>query len=286
MHRRRLAYIGIAVALLVAGRFLSTPKAIAPTPPSAPVASRAPEEPSAAPLKHPPSSVSELGVVSLRPESELRELADRDRVASLVQPAHCGNADACDAVRAALRDERSTHLEVVGAADWVLDRAGIDAGMSDKGAHVFVVHVATATGARQIALRASFAAAAAVAAKIDGRVHDPVLARVESARDFSFHAVTEPLGAPVFRRDRIELLYEPKQAGSVRLLTAGLSRWGAPDVEAASVPVADKDRAGAIVLETAESIANGQRPRAPVASVHPEAGDPNDFMARVTVPAR
>jgi hypothetical protein len=143
-------------------------------------------------------------------------------------------------------------------------------------------------------------------------VYDQLLGRIETARGFAAHAVTAPLEATAFRKDRIELLYEPKGPGIVRILTAGLSRWGGPDVEAAAVPVAAADRIADVVLGVAEAIANGAtagpvalsrddlaRVRgeayhadptlpdggAPVtialASVHPEGGDPNDFMARI-----
>ena len=43
----------------------------------------------------------------------------------------------------------------------------------------------------------------------------------------------------------------------MRILTAGLSRWGGPDVEAAAVPAAAADRIADVVLGVAEAIANG-----------------------------
>ncbi len=127
-------------------------------------------------------------------------------------------------------------------------------------------------------------------------------------------AVTAPLEASSFRKDRIELLYEPRESGVVRILTAGLSRWGAPDVEAAAVPTAAADRVADIVLGVARALAGGASsgpvslsrddlaaargepyppdPTLPAAAplaldlapVHPEGGDPNDFMARIEAP--
>ena len=132
------------------------------------------------------------------------------------------------------------------------------------------------------------------------------------ARAFGDQMVTVPLGDPTFRREHIELLYEPKEEGVVRVLTAGLSRWGAPDLEASAVPTAATERFAEILVGVAAAVANGARsgpitltrddlgrargkpyptdaglpPAAPVdvevVSVHPETGDPNDFIARVS----
>jgi len=322
---RRFLFIGGAIAIVVAGRLLgwhrgSTPgsagdtgetETAIPTPP-APVDVR---------LRRPPSPVAELGVLTDRPEAELATLLDRRSLGALLGPAQCGDEGACAAVRSALQDEHTTSLQVVPGEAWNL--AGIDLGASAAGLaprvrasvpkreRVVVVRVASAQSPRQIAIRTAFAAAAAIAEKADGLVYDQLLGRIETAHDFAAHAVTAALDAPTFRKDRVELLYEPKDAGVVRILTAGLSRWGGPDVEAVAVPAAAADRIADVVLAVAEAIANGAAagpitlsrddlarargepypadPTLPegtpnalaLASVHPEGGDPNDFMARI-----
>jgi hypothetical protein len=269
--------------------------------------------------------VAELGVLTDRPEAELTALLDRDSLAELLTPACCGDETACSAVRNALKDPHTTTLQAVAPDAWNL--AGLDLDASTAGltprerasvkkrTHLVTVRVAAAPSARQIAARTAFAVTAAIAEKVDGLVYDQLLGRVETARDFAAHAVTAPLEASAFRKDRIELLYEPKAGGVVRILTAGLSRWGGPDVEAAAVPVAAADRIADVVLGVAEAIANGANagpielsrddlarargepypadPTLPdggapisiaLASVHPEGGDPNDFMARIEPP--
>ncbi len=275
-------------------------------------------------LRHPPSALVELGVLSERSESELEELVGRAALAALIGPAQCGDEAACAAVRGALSDEHTTTLQIVPATNWNIGDVDLDAsapGLSPvarasvkKRARIAVIHVATATSTRQLAVRAAFAAAAAIAEKIDGLVYDQLLGRIESAHDFGARAVTTAIDGTAFRGDRIDLLYEPKGPGVVRILTAGLSRWGAPDVEAAAVPTAAGGRIADIVLGVAEALANGASsgpvtlgrddlarvrgtpyhddsdlpPSTPIgidlASVPPEGGDPNDFIARIVPP--
>ncbi|HEY8039556.1 MAG TPA: DUF2314 domain-containing protein, partial [Polyangiaceae bacterium] len=328
MSRRTLVYIGIGIAVLAFGRLLSTSGTTqTPEPPagsgtataSVPVSPSATAAPRA--FKRPPSAMAELGILTDRPEAELEALIDRESLAARVMPKHCGDAAACEAVRATLRDGHATALEVVPSGDWSLERANVDAGARGLSAaekakvgkmpRIVVVHVTMETTPGQLALRTALAVTAAIAEKIDGVVWDQLLERFERPHDFAAHAVTTPLGESAFRRDRIEILYEPKDEGIVRVLTSGLSRWGAPDVDAAAVPTAASARVSEIVLGVAEAIANGAttgpislsrddlgRARGQayptdaglpessavpidVVSVHPEGGDPNDFIARI-----
>jgi hypothetical protein len=322
--RRRIFFLGGALALVVAGRLAGWGRkgseGPAPDADDEPDASHA-SSPISIPLRHPPSALAELGVLTERPEEDLAGLLDRAALGALVVPALCGDEGACAAVRATLADEHATTLQVLPASAWNV--AGVDLDASAQGltaserasvagrSRVVVVRVATAPSPRQMAVRAAFAAAAAIAAKTDGLVFDQLLGRIETASQFAAHAVTAPLDASAFRKDRVELLFEPRAAGIVRMLTTGLSRWGKADVEAPAVPTATVDRMADVVLGVAEALANGAgggpvrltrddlaRVRevpypadpdlpaaAPVAvdlvPVHPEGGDPNDFMARI-----
>jgi hypothetical protein len=252
-------------------------------------------------------------------------VVDREAVARSLEARHCGDEAACAAVRRALLDEHATRLQMAQRADWDVDRIDIDAAAATLEAaarkslpgrtRIVAVRVTTDTSDRHLAVRAAFAAAAAIAEKVDGLVYDPLLGRIESAKGFAAHAVTAPLGASAFRQDRVQLLDHPAGEGTVRILTAGLSRWGAPDVEAPAVPTAASARVGDVVMGVAEALANGalrgpvvvtrddlERARGtpyprdaglpdaqPVSiglvSVHPESGDPNDFVARIVPPA-
>ncbi|HEX8796187.1 MAG TPA: DUF2314 domain-containing protein [Polyangiaceae bacterium] len=330
MSRRTLVYIGIAVALVVAAKLMSSPGPRTPQEPTTPTmlfdASPPPLPKTVQTLKRPANSLAEFGVLTDKPLPDLDDLCDdRTAIANLVRGRHCGDDAACAAVRDTFLDTQATVLQAAEASDWNLSRANVDAGARGLTAaqrarikklpNVVVVHVATGTGARQLALRTAIAITAALAEKLDGIVWDQLLERFESPQGFAAHAITEPLGEPTFRRDRIELLYEPKQEGIVRILTSGLSRWGQPDVEAPSVPTAATDRVGEIVLGVAAAIANGapdgpitltrddlahargkdhpadagmpepEKVAVDVGSAHPESGDPNDFMARIEPPA-
>jgi len=327
VSRRTLVYIGIAIALLVAGRLFSSANgAPAPTdqtlePPVPPPSFTMTPAPPPTPFKHPPSSTMEVGVLTDRSADALSTLLDRTALAAAITPRLCGDEAPCAAVKATLLDERTTTLQVVPSSAWSLERLDVDTvarGLTTREQsglkslpRVVVVHVNAATSTKQLALRTGTAVAAVVAEKVGGLVWDQLLNRVENGRDFAAHAVTTPLDAPVFRRDRIELLYEPKEDGVVRLLTSGLSRWGVADVEAPTVPTAASERVADIVLGVAAAIANGVTTASPVTvsrddlakargrdypdagmpavaafeldvtSVHPESGDPNDFIVRV-----
>lgn len=330
MSRRTLLYIGIAVAVVIVGGLISkskpAPRAAPTTPTMIYDASPPPAPKVVKVLKRPSNSLVEFGVLTDRPLSDLDDLCDdRTAVANLVRAKHCGDDDSCAAVRDTLLDTKATMLQAAQASEWNLAAANLDAGARGLTAaqrarvkklpNVLVVHVATPTGPRQLALRTAIAVAGALADKLNGIVWDQLLDRFESPQQFDAHAVTEPLAAPTFRRDRIELLYEPKDEATVRILTSGLSRWGLPDVEAASVPTAATEQVGEVVLGVAAALANGAaddpveltrddlaRARGkdfpadaglppPVtvdvdlASVHPESGDPNDFIARIEAPA-
>ncbi len=336
MSRRTFAYIALAVLLLVGGRLLSTGAPNMAATPTAEGTAEAPLEPPVAPsfpvkptpppapLKRPPSSVMEVGVLCDRTAEAAAPLLERDALAAAIAPKLCGDEAACQAVKATLRDEHATTLDVVPASAWGLERIDVEqvarnltareqAGLK---AHprIVVVHVNTATSPRQLALRTATAAAATLAQQLGGLVWDQLLARVETPHDFAAHAVTEPLDRPTFRRDRIELLYQPRDEGVVRILTGGLSRWGVADVEMPAVPSAAADCLGDVVLGVAAALANGAlaspvtvsrddlgRARGQdyasdagmpasvpveldIVSVHPENGDPNDFMARIEPP--
>ena len=332
MSRRTLVYLGIAVALLVGGRLLTSSPAPVPTPVepvqspygAIPTSTTLPSASAPLPIRRPPTAIAEFGVLTDRSEDQLESRIDDASLAMLVTPDLCGDVAACDAVHATLKDESATHVQVLDASTWSLEKADLDAGGAGLTAaeranlrklqRVVVVHVAAPAGPEQLALRAALAATAAIARDFHGIVWDQLLARFESARTFASHAVTTPLGASVFRRDRVDVLYQPAGEGVIRVLTAGLSRWGQPDVEAAAVAMSAAPRMAEVVLAVAKAIADGATTQplilsrddvatargqpypsdagfpeskpieVDVVTAHPHDGDPNDFIARIVPP--
>ena len=332
---RRLAYVGLATGLLALGAFLGSRNRSASTvvsPPSSPATEAgSPEAPAdlSRVLRSPPSSIAEIGVLTDRPAEGLASLIAAESLAtSVVQDGFCGDPASCESVGKALRDAKTTQVDVVARSDWDVDRVDVDAAASgltpaarkglDRATRVVAIRAASATttpALRALALRTAFAAAASIAKRIDGLVYDPLLQRLETAQEFARHVPGETEGTSTFRRDRVQLLYQPRGQGVVRILTAGLSRWGAPDVEAAAVPTAASERIAEVVLGVAEALSAGLTaghvtltrenlarvrgtpypadaglPADPdleiaLAPEHPEPGDPNDFFARIVPPA-
>ncbi len=348
VSRRTLLYLAIAVGLVVAATLVSRPEeapdrrtgssreGMPPVPPERQRRPRPPlfPVPEAAPPPVPfrragdVRAAREYGVLTSRTEDELRPVLDRAHLATHLTPDLCGDVAACGAVRALLADEEKTSVEVFASSVWNAERIDVDAsarGLSpgdrstvSKLPRVVAVRVTAPTGPGALAIRAAIAATAVIARATDGLVWDQLLVRIEKPADFAKHAVTTPLDAPCFRRDRITTCVFTSRRTRARYgsSTAGLSRWGAPDIEARAVPTATSARVAEVVLAVARAIANGAEagpitltrddlascpgtslpdedaglpaPAAvpiDVVGAHPENGDPNDFIAQIAPPA-
>jgi hypothetical protein len=338
-------YLGIAVTVVVAGGLVSrsstssggsepSPAAPASASPSSSIDLATPfpvpEAPPRKPLDRPAAAIAEYGVLTDRSETDLARfgepsaLADPAGLAALVTPDLCGDTAACEAVRGVVRDGARTSVHVLASSVWNVERMNVDASgraLSPaerrevaRAPRVVAVRVSGPITPQQLPLRSAIALAAAIGRATGGMVWDQLLDRLEKPADFAKHAVTTPLERPCFRSDRVGVLFEPEGEGVVRVLTAGLARWGAPDVEASRVPTPATAAMGDLVLAVARAIANGASagplaltrddlaiargkayPRdaglpeqetvpVEVVGVHPEDGDPNDFVARI-VPA-
>ncbi len=251
-------------------------------------------------LARPPEAVAELGVLTEATESDLESFHDPKQVVALLDERECG--EALPAVRAFA--SRSLVLDVMPSAFWPMPsfedlpdvtRALTEEERSKLGRPLRLVSVRASGSAApdQLPARTAYAAAIAIARATGGLVYDRVDDRIESAETFATHAIVAPLGASVFRLDRIEIRYMARADGNVRLITSGLLRFGAPDVDVASVephvaaPLAD------LVAGVARALVDGARTspidldvdgaklRVDLADVHPESGDPNTTMVRI-----
>ncbi|MBV9945460.1 MAG: DUF2314 domain-containing protein [Myxococcales bacterium] len=91
-------------------------------------------------------------------------------------------------MRAAIRDEGTTHLRSSAVTDWQIGRLDIDAAArslaaSDRAAaanarRVVVVEVSGPTSSRHVVLRAAIAITVVIAQAVKGFVHDPLLTRL------------------------------------------------------------------------------------------------------------
>lgn len=287
-----LVVAAIAAALFVLARRHAPPPAATPREQSRVESGEA--------IARPPEAVAELGVLTEATESDLAPLRDAKQVASLLDARECG--DALSAVRAFAA--RSLVLDVMPSTFWPMpsfeDLADVTSTLTDDeraklGRPLRLVSIrASGPGAPdQLPARTAYAAAIAIARASGGLVYDRVDDRIESAETFAAHAITAPLGASAFRSDRIEVRYMARADGNVRLITSGLLRFGAPDVDVASVeprfaaPLADLVEAVARALADGarttpvDVSVDGARLRVDLSEVHPESGDPNTTMVRV-----
>ena len=297
--------------------------AIVPAVPAVPAPAPVDQAPS--PIKRPPRASAEFGILTDRPMSELEALTDPKSAALLLKSNDCGDAATCDAVRTFLLGEERVQIVIVAGKNWNrpapsdMDRIAPTLTEKEREAALaapFVVRVQV-TGVAlpdQLPARGGFALAAAIAEKLHGFVHDQVTDRLERAQTFAARAITAPLGASAFRKDRIDYQYESNDAGGVRLITAGLTRFGAPDLEIDGAPHSVAAQLADVLGALAEALVNGvtttpvsitpgdvararganagelaaDTPPVPVpiglADVIPHSGDPNDFMARVVPP--
>lgn len=301
---------------------LNTTNAAAPSSSTAPMTSKGALP--FGPLNRPADATVEFGVMTEMDEQALQPLLATAAAARLLEARHCGDPSTCEAVRAYVEADEHVSLEVVPPLTWSLpdepERAASDLSESERESlprrRVIVVHTGGRATPKQLAARAGFALAGALAEKTNGVVYDQVIDRVDRAVTFVKRAITEPLDAHVFRSDRIDVQYAQTDREHMRLLTTGLARFGCPDIDILEAHLRDVQPLSDVLTAAAEAVVNGaisspltltrgdlERVRgskydedagaggkpmpevAPVAvgieNVHPENGDPNDFMARI-----
>jgi len=276
-------------------------------------------------IKRPSAAVAELGIFSDKPKAELDAIVDPKKAVALLASQHCGDGATCEAVKKFLLEENHLRLEVLTSAAWntpperdlprvaptltEADRAKIA-----KMKSVVRVLVSGPAQPDNLPARGGFALAAAIAEKLQGFVHDQVTDRLELAAQFGKRAITAPLGQSAFRKDRIDFQFTTREGGNMRLITAGMLRYGAPDLEVYGAQRAVVERLTDVLGALCEAMAGGATkspitislsdierargakfddslampPPIPIEidldDVPPENGDPNDLMARVIPP--
>ncbi|MBS2011552.1 MAG: hypothetical protein JST00_01460 [Deltaproteobacteria bacterium] len=188
----------------------------------------------------------ELFVLTDKPEEKVREVATPEAIGKMLDVRYCGSA--CDPVRKLLADKERVEIEVSKTADYMLPpKSSFDtvaatltpaerATIEKKGIGV-IVRTHGPSSVDQLPARACFASAAALAEALVGFVYDETLRRIETAPQVVAHAITTPLGQPVFSPKHVVLQLYRQDDGTARILTLGMIRFGSPDFTLRGAPM-------------------------------------------------
>lgn len=222
----------------------------------------------------PLESDCELAVVTDLDPAKLVERIKPKAIAASLTAADCGKEAECNDVRALIVERRRFTAEVVPVENWILpprESADVVAPALSSTEldrlyampKVIVLHARAPSDRRHLPVRAGFAAASALAKQLNGFVYDEVLHRIESAEAFSKHAVTETFAEGAFRADRFVVQsYDDGPDGgtpSIRLLTLGFQRFGAPDLIVEGASLRAERPAGALLYGAGEALSKGAR---------------------------
>lgn len=243
------AGVGTLLAAVVAWRFVLAP---APAPaPAMPVSQSAPSHREA---------FVEIAVATALPEAELAAWQDRRKLLALLGSFAPGGAGEAERFRAAaeamLQDDQASSFEAMSAERFILppaadaelvapqltppERARFFASSS-----VLVMRLRGPGGPPHWVARLGFGLASALAERLDGFVDDEARRRVETAAAWKARSGPLELGT-AFHPDSISIELDPDEDADAatrgRLLSLGMRRFGAPDLELAGV--AEQDAAG------------------------------------------
>jgi uncharacterized protein YegJ (DUF2314 family) len=269
----RVTWLGALALVAACSKHAPEAETHEKAPPAADVAPHA--------IPRPAEAVASFAVLTGAVPAELEARTRRDALAQSIQRGTCGDDAGCHAVHALVRDETAFSIDVRGAAEW-----GLPAGdaLAEMGAsltpgerasiptlaRVVVVRARSEVGRGAVAARTAWAATSALAGALHGLVYDETEHRIEDAAAFASHAITEALGDSVWREDRIAVqLYEAPD-GTARLLTLGMRRFGAPDLEIEGAPMNAGRPLGALLNLVAAKLVDGAS-TAPLALPAPDA---------------
>jgi uncharacterized protein YegJ (DUF2314 family) len=220
------------------------------------------------PIARPRDAAAELGVLTDRPRAELEPLLAPAALAGLLDTRHCGPVATCEAVRALVRAGKGVEVSLSTTAEWGLPVAStldtVAKGLTPKERaglaklpNVVVVKVTGDATPTHLVARTGFALAAALAERVHGFVHDETVRRIETADAFAAHAITAPLGDAAFRDDSILIQSYVQEDGTTRLISLGMRRFGAPDLEVRGAQAGASRSLGAIMNAVAARLAAG-----------------------------
>ncbi len=215
-----------------------------------------------------PKAISELAIVSGKPEDVIRKAATVEAIAKLLDVRHCGST--CEVLKKAMADKDQFEVDILKTEEVILppeDMMDIVApGLTSeerKEVHsrewAVVLRAQSNVTPDQMAARISFATAMALAEAIDGVIYDEACRRIQPVRDFKDRIITAKMGEPVFRPKQIVIQLMKDDDDSARLLTLGMARFGSADLIARGPDMADGPLLADVLNAAAYKIAAGQR---------------------------
>lgn len=221
----------------------------------------------------------EIAVVTSLSEDELAPWAERAKLLELlpqILPAGDPRQDSPkaklrDSIRTLLQDERSSSFESMPASRYLLppvedadqiapELTGEERARFFASTSVLVVRLHGPGGPPHVVARAGFGLAAALAERLHGFIDDEVRRRIETPALVRSRQVL-PEVPSAFADDAIALEFEPDEAGAVgRVLTLGMRRFGAPDLELREVPLAQAAAAAETLTAVARRISERGAP--------------------------
>ncbi len=220
-------------------------------------------------ITRPKQASLELVVYTSKPKAETAKLVTPSAIVLALTPELCGDEGACARVRAfvANGEHFRSDTESVAAAPTfasadllAVATRGLSDAERDSLAHLSTRVSLSATGDAgpdQIPARAGFAAAAALAKATGGLVFDPDIVRFENATGAARHAITSPLGLPAFRSNHIVVHAYRQDDGTARLVSLGMGRFGAPDLEVVGAAFSRARPLGVLLNTVADALVRG-----------------------------
>jgi hypothetical protein len=280
MSENQPVFIVLAIGVAVTAAVVFSLEKASNAPPSASSAAASasthdpedeePDEPPLTPkaIERPESAIAEFEIFTDRSNAELEALAAPKAAVALLRPAHCGAKAVCDAVSRFLLDDDHLKITVKGASDAVRpmssDMGRVAPSLTDAEKdkalampRALIVKVTGDALPDQLPARGGFALVAALADRTKGFVFDAVTDRMERPATFLTHAITEPFGGSVYRKDRVQIEYDPSDEGGIRLLSTGLLRFGAPDLVVTTVPHSSAQHMADVLGALAQALADG-----------------------------
>lgn len=259
-------------------------------------------------LERLPEASGDLTILTDKGDDPIAAVANVDAIGKALDIQYCGPA--CDAVKKLIADKEHFEIETMTGDEMILppkDTLDMIApaltpkereSVHERRAAV-VVRVRGDGTKDHVPARALFAVSALLADKLDGLVWDETTRRVESAAQTKQRAITVPLGAPAFFPRAIVIQFYRQGDGTARLVTLGMSRFGAPDLSLRGCSMA----AGAMLVDVINAIASsivrgkdtlplsvtpfdlqrtgGESVSFEVADAERVQGDPDDFLELV-----